>query len=439
MSEIRWQEIKEEATEILSRLIKIDTTNPPGNELRVCEFLKEELGKEGIECGIEKTEEGRGNLYAEIKGLEEPPVILLNHTDVVGASDEGWEYPPFSGAVVDGYVWGRGAMDCKGLAVMELMVMKVIKRAGVKLRRTLMFCATADEEMGGWKGARIAAERLSHRLNGAVVLNEGGVGIKKFLAGRDTFIPDFAEKGPIWLKLIARGDAGHASTPHPENPNVKLLRAVNAVLNVSEDYRIIPPLRKAFSLLREEVSLKFRIAISLLKYAPSFILKRLASRNHRVSALLRNTYTLTILKGGYKENVIPSSSEAVIDIRILPGEDAECIISNVKEVCGRYGVDVEVIAREEPSLSEPDTPVMEALREVMKSAYPSSIFFPLMTPGFTDSRFFRKKGAIAYGFMPVLFSQDELDTIHGMNERISIEALLEGTRNLFGIIKKLCV
>ncbi len=430
------KEIKEEAVELLSRCIKFDTTNPPGNELPLCEFLKDVLKREGFDVFVEKTDENRGNIYAEIKGDSDPPVILLSHLDVVGADPKEWKYHPFSGEVRDGYVWGRGAIDCKGLMVMELMAMKLLKREGVKPKRSIIFCATSDEEMGGKKGAFIAAERLSGRLKGAFVINEGGLGIKKMFGEKDLYSPDFGEKGPLWIELSATGKAGHGSMPHDDNANLKIVKALNAIFSMRKKLKVIPELYDALKFLKEEKGF-LRFLPFLFNLIPSFLLKRLLSKNYRLSALFYNTVSLTILNGGYKENVIPGSSRAVIDVRILPGESPDEFIEKIEKVLKRYGVQLKILSKEMPSLSNPFTSYMSKIKEVIKSQYPDSIFLPLLVPGFTDSRFMRMKGAIAYGFIPVLFEKDDIDRVHGVDERISQDALLEGTMNMVKIVKEI--
>lgn len=430
----RVMEIKDEALQTLSKYIQFNTTNPPGNELPACEFLGEILKKEGIPFHIEKTAEKRANLYAEISGGKEPPIILLNHIDVVGADPKEWSVDPFSGAIKDSYVWGRGALDCKGLGIMELYAFILLKKEGVK--RNIIFCATADEEMGGRFGAYIASERLSQRLKGAFVINEGGLGIKKMLFKKDLYSPDFGEKGPLWIELLSKGKAGHGSMPHPENANLKLLNAIKEVLKIRNKIKIIPEIYSSLKFLKNE-SGGIRLFPLIFRLLPKFLLEKVLSKNYRLSAIFHNTFALTILNGGYKENVIPGSSRAVIDIRLLPGESPDQLIKEIKNRVERLGVSVNVLAQELPSLSDPSTKEMEAIRNVVKRRHPEAVFLPLLVPGFTDSRFFRAKGAIAYGFIPATFEQEEVDRVHGVNERISEGALMEGIINIYEIIREI--
>ncbi len=433
MNEKEWNEIKEEAIEVLSKFIQFNTTNPPGNEFPACEFLGSILKRENIEFKIEKTAENRANLYAEISGGKDPLVILLNHIDVVQADPKEWSVGPFSGVFKDSYIWGRGALDCKGLGIMELFAFILLKRKG-NLKRNIIFCATADEEMGGRFGAYIAAERLSQRLKNAFVPNEGGLGIKRMLFGKNLYSPDFGEKGPVWIELVATGKAGHGSMPHPDNANLKLINAVEEILKSKKEMKVIPEIRSALNFLKKE-SGRVKFFPFVFRLLPKFLLKKALSKNYRLSAMFHNTFALTILNGGYKENVIPGSSRAVIDIRLLPGESPDKVIEEIKKKVEKYGVSVNVLAKEMPSLSDPQTKYMECIREVIKRKYPDALFLPLLVPGFTDSRFFRAKGAIAYGFIPCTFEQEEIDRVHGVNERISEESLLEGIKNIYEIVK----
>jgi len=435
MDEKAWMEIKEEAIQTLSKYIQFNTTNPPGNELPASEFLGTILKREKIDFQIEKTAENRANLYAEISAGKDPPIILLNHIDVVAADPKEWCVDPFSGTVKDSCVWGRGAIDCKGLGIMELFAFLSLKREGI-LRRNLIFCATADEEMGGRFGAYIASEKMSHRLNGAFVLNEGGLGIKKMFLGKDLFSPDFGEKGPLWVELLTRGKAGHGSMPHPDNANLKLISAIQEVLKIRKKMKVIPQMYSAINYLKKEPGF-LKLFPFIFKTLPKSVLKRALSRNYRLSAMFHNTFALTILNGGYKENVIPGSSRAVIDIRLLPGESPDEVIEEIKKKVKKFDVTVNVLAREMPSISDPITKYMDSIREVIKRTYPDAVFLPLLVPGFTDSRFFRAKGAIAYGFIPAAFEQEDIDRVHGVNERISEACLLEGIKNIYEIIRTL--
>jgi acetylornithine deacetylase/succinyl-diaminopimelate desuccinylase-like protein len=435
MDEKGWREIKEEAVQTLSKYIQFNTTNPPGNELPAAEFLGSILKREGIDFEVEKTAENRANLYAEISAGKDPPIILLNHIDVVPADPKEWSVDPFSGTVKDSYVWGRGAIDCKGFGIMELFAFIVLKREG-RLKRNLIYCATADEEMGGRFGAYIASEKLSPRLKGAFVLNEGGLGIKKMFSQRDFFSPDFGEKGPLWIELVSRGKAGHGSMPHPDNANLKLINAIHEIFKIKRKTRVIPQMYSAMDYLKKEEG-GLKTIPFIFKILPKSLLKRALSKNYRLSAMFHNTFALTILNGGYKENVIPGSSRAVIDIRVLPGESPDEIVEEIKKRVKKFDVTVNILAREMPSLSEPKTKYMDSIREVIKKNYPDAIFLPMLVPGFTDSRFFRAKGAIAYGFIPCAFEQEDVDRVHGVNERISEDCLFEGTKNIYEIVKAL--
>ncbi len=429
---INWNEVRDEAAHLLSDYIKFNTTNPPGNEREAAEFIAEILKKNGLNPEVFISEGKRANLLCRLEGAgKEKPLVLLSHIDVVGAEEKEWSIPPFSGTIKDNYVWGRGAIDCKGLGVMELMALLLLKRNNITPRRDIILVAVADEEAGGESGAKWVVNNLWDKIEAEYVLNEGGVGISGMF-GTDLMLPCFGEKGPLWLRLKARGEAGHGSIPTAENANNKLIRALERIVNYESPIILLPEIKGFLRNIISKKGLIFSIIAPLI--INSFVLHLFRSKlksAKKINAVLRNTISITELKAGYKENVIPSESEAILDCRLLPGQSVKDFVDELKGVIKDKDIEIEVIQQHAPSHSSPDTPMLQRLREIVEKNHPGILFNPYIAPGFTDSRFFREKGAIAYGLMPCLFTQEEIDTIHGVDERISLKSLEDGIKNIY--------
>lgn len=429
---INWNEVREEAAHLLSDYIKFNTTNPPGNEREAADFLAGLLKKNGLAPEVFVADGKRANLLCSLKGSgSKKPLVLLNHIDVVGAEDKDWSVPPFGGVIKDSYVWGRGAIDCKGLGIMELMAMVVMKRNNIIPGRDIIFVAVADEEAGGDFGARWVVNNLWEKIDAEYVLNEGGVGISGMF-GMNLMLPCFGEKGPLWLKFKARGEAGHGSIPIAENANNKLIKALEKIVNYETPIILLPEIKKFLrNIIASRGTLLSLIAPVVIN---SFVLNLFRSKlksAKKINAVLRNTISITNLKAGYKENVIPSQSEAILDCRLLPGQSVEKFIEELKRIINDEDIEIEVVQQHSPSHSSPETPMLKKLKEIVLKNNPGILFNPYIAPGFTDSRFFREKGTIAYGLMPCLFTQEEIDTIHGVNERISLKCLEDGIKNIF--------
>lgn len=445
VNSVRWQEVKEEAVELLRKLIRIDTTNPPGNEKEAAELLSKYFSEYGIESQIVESEPQRSSVIANLEGKKDlKPIILLSHLDVVPANPSEWRFPPFSGEVKDGYIWGRGAIDCKGLAVVEAVAMTLIKRSGIKPDRGIKFISVADEEMGGEKGAKYVVENLD--IDGFGVLNEGGTGV--VLGNRKIYMPCFGEKGPLWLKIKAKGKPGHASMPHKDNPNLILVQALYKILKSDLGKKLSDGFISSakFYLLDNKKSLSgLKLLLSLIEksdFAKEILGKALSSlfymlNKNKLSAMFSNTLSVTIMKSGYKENVIPEEAEAILDIRILPGYDHDEIIERMRKIVDDPRVSFEIISVYEPSQSNPVSDFMILLKEATSAVFETA-FFPILATGFTDSRFFRKKGIPAYGFLPFFLTDEDLSTMHGIDERISMENIELGLKLMLAIILHIC-
>lgn len=442
INSVRWNELRDETVELLRNLIKIDTTNPPGNESPAAELLRRYFADFRIRTKIIESAQGRANIIAELDAAStnEKPVILLSHLDVVPADPKQWSVHPFSGELKNGYVWGRGAIDCKGLAAVEAVTTTLVKRMRIPLKRPITFISVADEEMGGEKGAGYLVRE--ERVDGFCVVNEGGTGV--ILGNKHIYLPCFGEKGPIWLKIKTKGKAGHASIPSEDNPNLILINALHKITSSDLGKKLTGNFVRSirFNLAEDKGPLK--LILSIIERSET--LKRLAGKalylalknKSKLSAMVSNTISITVMRSGYKENVIPEEAEAIVDIRILPEYDYYEIVEKIKNIVNDQRVSLEIISAYEPSESDPGSEVLRKIREAVKIIrnYP---FFPIISTGFTDSRFFRKKGIQSYGIMPFFLTEEELATIHGVDERLSLENIENGLKIMLSIVLNLCL
>jgi len=438
MNNVDWNNVTEEASKLLSEYIKFDTTNPPGNEKVAAEFIADILRREGYSPEILSYNNKRANLVCRFKGEtknKEQALLLLSHIDVVGATAENWQFEPFSGTIKDGYIWGRGALDCKGPGIMELMAFILLKRTGAITKRDIILLAVADEEAGGEAGAGWVVKNHWDKVSAGYVLNEGGMGIKG-ISGKDMMLPCFGEKGPLWLKLTAKGEAGHGSVPIEENPNNKLVFALEHIIKHETRINLLPEIKEILIEAGKDMKLPVSFLIPFITndLVLNLFKKRLKAFK-KLNAILRNTISVTNIKSGFKENVIPSTAEAILDCRLLPGQDKETFIEELRNVIDNPDIDLEIIQFQAPSYSSPKDKFMQAIKKVITRNHPGIPFYPVISSGFTDSRFFREKGAIAYGFIPCLLSEKEIDSMHGVDERISLKCLGDGIKNIFDLCK----
>ena len=435
--EIQWSEVAAEATDLLSSYIRIDTTNPPGAEEAGALFLREALGRDGIDCELHDAGDGRVSLSARLRAARsngEKSIVLLSHIDVVPVESEHWQVDPFSGEVVDGVIWGRGALDMKGMGIMELLVLALAKRHHIELERDLLFVAVADEEEGGRRGIHHLRQTRPDLLDAAYVFNEGAYGLCQFM-GQDVTLFGLgpSEKSPCWLKLTAKGRPGHASVPHADNAVTRLVRALARVEARVQRARLTPPVEAMFRTLKQQ-----GLVPGELDPSDPSVLEMLASADAHLGAITRDTVNLTGLHAGNKHNVIPASASATLDCRLLPDTDPDAFVAELAEVIADQAIEITRVLEHDSGTSSLDTPVAKIVSEVIAERYGSrAAVLPMLSPGFTDSHAYRAAGAEAYGFVPALLTREELATIHGHNERISVENLRLGTEILFDVVTRL--
>jgi acetylornithine deacetylase/succinyl-diaminopimelate desuccinylase-like protein len=436
---MNWDKLLDEAIHYLQEYIRIQTVNPPGNEIEGARFFKRIFDSESIPCEIFEPSSGRGNLIATLKGSgEKRPLLLLNHMDVVPVEKEGWDVPPFEGVIKDGYLYGRGALDNKSMGIVQMMVLLFLKREKIPLKRDLLFFASADEETGGRWGVQWAMENLPFLSQCEYALNEGGYIILDEKGVADRYEVSNGQKVIYQLRLKARGTSGHASMPHSENPNVKLVHALEAITRWETPFLVLPTVKEYFrKMALKQPSYEKGYFEDIEKGLLDETFSIWLTSNPIYNAMLRNTISLTVLQGGSKANVIPSESTGILDCRLLPGTDKEEFLKEVKKRVGQE-IEVEVIAESRSLPPSPvDTELFHSIEEIASENDPGCPVVPLLLPGATDSRFLREKGMITYDFEPFRITEKELMRVHGNNERIELENIKFGMKILLELLQKI--
>ncbi|HEU4862616.1 MAG TPA: M20/M25/M40 family metallo-hydrolase [Candidatus Limnocylindria bacterium] len=444
----------------LRGLIRIPSVNPPGGgpdvaagrdprggETAAARYCADVLSGDGIEAEVIELTEGRGSVFARLRAngpATDPPLILLSHIDVVPVDAESWTRDPFGGELIDGVVWGRGAVDMKNMVAMELGVMLALKRSGAELRRDVIFGAVADEEAGGEHGARGLVEQrpeLFHDADGrraAAAINEVG-GYSMTIGDHRFYTVQVAEKGIAWTRVRTTGTPGHGSMPHPDNAAIKLANAVAAIATdqATRPMRIIPVVADFLAGigLADVGELAERdpdaVSAALERAVDDPVLRR------SIDAMLRDTVTPNVLHAGKKVNVIPGAGEAEIDVRTLPGTDQAALLAHLQEVVGNDATVESVVSL--PAVEWPaDAEIVDLMHQALRAADPEATSVPMMiTPG-TDAKALAQIGIPCYGFAPLRLDPDVpfLSVFHGHDERIPVSALAFGLPVLADVVAR---
>ena len=433
-----WQKLGDDAASLLVELIRVDTHNPPGNETPAARVLAAHLGDAGLEVEVVESSPGRGNLFARLRGSEKGrPIILLSHLDVVPADPSAWKIPPFAGERRDGWVNGRGALDCKGLTAVQATALLALARSESRLSRDVILLATADEETGGHAGAGWIVEHRTDLLGHAEFLITEGDHIHDD-GGRRLVQVAVAEKTPCWIELTAHGESGHGSTPPPETAVTRLVRALERLDGYQTTVKVVPSVGDYFAALAplEDEPLRTRLRdLGAALDDPAFLAD--FTSNPRQNALVRNTLTPTVLEGGSKVNVIPGEARAQLDCRLLPGEGPEAFLAELRRVIDDPNVEMRTLLSFPASSSSSHSDLMAAVRRLAASDLEGTPVVPSVIPGFTDSHYFRERDVASYGFAPFVLSTDDARTVHGVDERISEENLRDGVRRLVALLRAL--
>ena len=437
---IDWKEITRETTEILQDLIRINTTNPPGNEIAAAKYLHDIFNREGIPSEILEAAPGRGNILARLKGNgAKKPLLMMGHLDVVGVEREKWSVDPFGGVIKEGYLYGRGALDDKGMCAVEVAVMLLLKRNNVKLSRDVIFLGLSDEESSGRYGMAWLIENHFDKIHAEFAINEGGRILMKGDQVR-TIGVQTTEKQYYDLKLSAEGTAGHASIPQPNNAIYRLSRALDRLSRYSPAVKLNPTTRAFFQGLAkvEEEPLSFFLK-NLETPGLADSAAREVSRSLEYNSMLRNSISPTLLNAGIRVNVIPNKAEANLNCRLLPGEKVEEFVMELKKVIADEEIRIEY---EEPNIPEPPASsftneIFRTISRVAMELYPTAVTIPYMSTGATDSRMLRAKGMQAYGLLPFPLEPDDIILMHGNDERVSLVALERGIQLLYAVTREI--
>ncbi|MDI6874084.1 M20/M25/M40 family metallo-hydrolase [Candidatus Solincola sp.] len=433
--------LADEAVEVLSAYLRVDTTNPPGNEAAGASFLAGVLRDYGLEYQVYETAPGRSSLLARLPGSGEgKPLVFLNHIDVVPADPEGWQVAPFSGEISDGFVWGRGALDMKGMGVMQLMAFIAVAGENIPLRRDLVFLAVADEEAGGYAGVKLLLEKYPRELEADLVINEGGYALLDLVPGKPFFMVACAEKYGLWLRLLQHGQGGHGSMPTGKGALELLVVSLARFLEHKRPLRINPVMQAFFARLAEywEVLRPYREdgkAETLLHIIEENKLDAVPALN----AVLRDTASLNVLHAGNKINVIPDRAEAFLDCRLLPETEASEFEDFVRKTLDGEDPEIHHYLEMEKSPPSPwDGEIYRVVEESILECYPDAVVSPFMLSGLSDSRFFRARGVPCYGIIPARIGLSDLPRIHGADERISVRDVRDGVFFLRNLALRFC-
>jgi acetylornithine deacetylase/succinyl-diaminopimelate desuccinylase-like protein len=438
-----YDRLREETAQLLSQYLRINTSNPPGNELATAQWLKDILAKEGIEGQILDTAElghGRANFYARLKGTGQGKAIaLVHHMDVVPVSRQYWSVDPFAGLIKDGYLWGRGALDMKGQGIMQLMTLIALKRSGVPLKRDIVFIGNADEESDGL-GSRIFVQRHRDLLADVeYVLTEGG-GTRMEQGKVRWFGLGVGEKQVYWQKLVVKGRSSHGSVPTPDNPVPHLARLVARIAAWETPIRLTPAVDGYFKAQAKAETGQHRRWLADAAAALKSPRGRawLLSEPER-NALLRNTISPTVLVGSNKTNTIPAEASAELDIRLLPDEDTLAFRRELLRVIADTGVTLSLIGDIPRRFSAPlNTDLSRAIGRTANRLLPGVPLVTTVDAGASDRPYYAEAGVVCYGIDPYLVELDETRReIHGNDERISLENLSFGLRLHLGILEEM--
>jgi acetylornithine deacetylase/succinyl-diaminopimelate desuccinylase-like protein len=436
-----WPSLEDEAVRVLTHYLQLDTSNPPGNERAAAELFAKLFARDGIESEIYESAPGRASIAARLRGDgSRPAVVLMHHMDVVPADAAYWHANPFGGEIRDGAVWGRGAIDDKGMGVASAIAMLALAREHAQLASDVVFLGVADEEAGGALGAGyMAAQHFDLFANAGVVLNEGGYIATDAATGAVRYYAvETAQKVPLWLRLTATGSSGHGSLPRPDSAPNRLLAALARIQAWSPPVRVVPELERFYadtahleSGARREQWSDLRRALSDRAFAAEF------TANPRQNAQVRNTISLTVLAAGKKTNVIPPEATAELDVRLLPDQDPQAFLADLKEVIADDAIRVETLLSFPPASSPRDHELFRALEEIAERRHPGAVISTPLATGFTDCHYFRARGIPCYGFLPFELSDRDASLVHGNDERIGIANLKSGTRLLYELVSRL--
>jgi acetylornithine deacetylase/succinyl-diaminopimelate desuccinylase-like protein len=434
--------LADSAVRHLAELIRIDTTNPPGNETPAAEYLAAMFSAAGLDPKLVGADPRRMNVVVRVKGSgAKPPLLLAAHTDVVPVERSMWKHEPFGGEIHDGYLWGRGAIDMKQMAVMSALVVTKLKREKVRLDRDVIFAGVADEEAGCELGSKFLVDNHPDLVRAEYALGEAGA-FTVHVGGATIYPIQVAEKGAAWLRLRTHGSAGHGSMPRADNAVIALARVVARLGDESLPQHRTDVVTRFLAGMAETQGFPWSQLLRRL-YIPGvarYVLRRLPDRGlvSVLTAALANTAVPTMLSAGASVNVIPGVAEVQLDGRILPQQTAEDLLAEIRAVVGG-NVDIDILRYAPPTEAKMDTPLWDVLVRTLVRHEPTARPVPSLAPGQTDAQHWSRLGTQCYGFMPTRFPNDGTtfaELFHGHNERIPVEGLRWGVNVLYDAVRE---
>ena len=426
--------------ELLQRLIRFDTTNPPGNEAACIDFVRGLLEDAGVATETYAKDPARPNLVSRLPGRgNRAPLLLQGHVDVVTTSGQDWARPPFGGELVDGFVWGRGALDMKGGVAMMVSAFLRAAREQTPLEGDVILAVLADEENGGDLGAKFLVEEHPHLFEGVrYSLGEFG-GFTLELGGTSLYPIQVAEKQICWLNARVTGRGGHGAMPQRGGTMGRLGKLLRDLDRKRMPVHITPAARAQFEAMAAAVSRPTSdILRALLRpKLTDRVLPLLGERAQATEPLLRHTVSATIVRAGEKHNVVPATIEVALDVRALPGFGPDEVIPEVQRLVGD---DIELeLVRYDPGPPEPRLDQFETLAEILRELEPGAVPVPLLQGGVTDGRFFAQLGIQNYGFLPLKLPGDFrfASLIHAADERVPADAIEFGAEAVFRALQRL--
>ena len=436
-----WPAVKREAVQTLVDLVRLDTSQPEGNEILAAEYLKKKLDAEGIDSVIVGPKPSRASIVARIKGDGSArPLLLLGHLDVVTVDPSEWSFDPFAAEIKDGIIYGRGTGDDKGVVTGAFQALLLLERLRIPLKRDVIFLGVADEEAGGLNGITWLLENHRDLIDAELAINEAGGGIFNRDLQYQQFFVQTAEKTPTRIDLRAKGTSGHGSAPRTDNPVGTLSRAVARLFDYETPVELNETTREYFTRLAASAPEKDAAVYRKLLAGDTSpeVQEALRDINIYYYSMIRTSIVPTIIKGGYQKNVIPADAEATVDIRALPGEDPEELYSRLKGVIDEPNVDLvpHQITRPMHQPSPLASPVFEAFEKVIGRLHPEAVFLPSMSTGATDSAQLRAAGIPSYGFGPAKGAWDPSGGIHGKDEYLYVKAFEDYVQILFEVVRE---
>ncbi len=434
--------LQAEAIIWLVDLLRINTVNPPGNELAGAKYLAGILEREGITAEVLESAPGRGIVVARLRASVVPDpskaLLLLGHIDTVGVQKERWSFDPFGGVINDGYLYGRGAIDDKGMVIANLATIIGLKRAGVRLDRDVIFLAEADEEEAGDYGIDFAINKHWDKIAAGFALNEGGR--IKVQDGKVEYVGiQASEKIPVNVQVVATGPSGHASMPRKDNPVLHLAAAVAKIGAYQPPAKPNTITRRYFESLARIVDPETSKWMRALETPDRMehAARVLSDGNPMWNSMLRNSIAPTMLSAGIRTNVVPSEARATLNIRLLPGESIDAVIADLSKAVDdpQIRFEIQPASRQPAPPSLMESSLYQTIERKSLEAFPGAVVLPFMSTGATDSSQLRRHNVQAYGLLPFPLRDEDDRRMHADNERIPLDSFRKGLDFLYRVVE----